>query len=124
MILRVVNGHVPDGRLDAVVDAFREGYVPIAHETAGLDRYVVAARPAPDGGHEMAAMTIWTTVEAALTAYGGDLTSVRTLDNRSHGEILSRVDYYEIDEGGARRQNGAPGQGEAPRGGEAPRQVG
>jgi hypothetical protein len=114
MILRVVNGHVPDGRFDAVVDAFRRGYVPIARNAEGLDRYVVAARPASRGGHELVSMTIWSTVEAALAAYGGNVTSVRTLDDRGHGETLSRVDYYEIDEGGARRQGEVAGQGEAP----------
>jgi hypothetical protein len=106
MILRVVSGRVPEGQLDVVVDAYRRDYVPIAHQTAGLDRFVVAGRPASDGSHELASMTIWTTVEAALAAYGGDLTAVRTLDDRSHGETLSRVDYYEVDEGGARHQTG------------------
>jgi hypothetical protein len=67
----------------------------------------VASRPAEDGGHEIAGMTIWTTVEAALEAYAGNLTAVRTLDDQSHGETLSRVDYYEIDEGGARRRSGS-----------------
>jgi len=51
-------------------------------------------------------MTTWTTVEAALEAYAGDLRAVRTLDGRNHGETLSGVDYYEIDEGGARRRTG------------------
>jgi hypothetical protein len=106
MILRVVSGRVPEGQLDAVVDAYRRNYVPIARQVAGLDRFVVAVRPTADGGHELAAMTIWTTVEAALDAYAGDLTAVRTLDDRSHGETLSRVDYYEIDEGGARHRTG------------------
>lgn len=106
MILRVVSGSIPAGRLDAVVDSYRKAYVPIARETPGLDLFVVAARPSDDDAHDMAAMTIWTTVEAALEAYAGDLTAVRTLDDRSHGETLSRVDYYEIDEGGARRRSG------------------
>ena len=52
-------------------------------------------------------MTTWSTVEAALAAYNGDLTAVRTLDARTHGEELASVDYYEIDEGGARRRTGA-----------------
>jgi len=106
MILRVVMGRVPEGQLDAVVGAYQGSYVPIATRAAGLDRFLVAGRPAEDGGHEIAAMTIWTTVEAALEAYAGDLTAVRTLDEKSHGVTFSRVDYYEIDEGGARRQTG------------------
>ena len=108
MILRVVSGRVPAGQLDTVVDAYRRAYVPVARKTAGLDRYVVAARPGSDGGHELAAMTIWSTVEAALVAYEGNLAAVRTLDARSHGETLSKVDYYEVDESGARREIGEP----------------
>ena len=108
MILRVVSGRVPAGHLDDVGDAYGRAYVPIARKTVGLDRYVVAARPASDGGHELAAMTIWSTVEAALAAYGGDLAAVRTLDARSHGETLSQVDYYEVDDEGARREIGVP----------------
>jgi hypothetical protein len=108
VILRVVSGRVPPGELDAVVDAYRRDYVPVAQSTVGLDRYVVGARPLADGGHGLAAMTIWATVEAALTAYDGDLAAVRTLDLVSHGEALSRVDYYEVDEEGARRRTGSP----------------
>ena len=48
--------------------------------TSGLDRYLVAARPAPDGGHKLGAITVWSTVEAALAAFEGDLSAVRTLD--------------------------------------------
>jgi hypothetical protein len=107
LILRVVSGRIPPGQLEAVVEAYRRDYVPAAQATVGLDQYLIAARPAPDGGHELAAMTTWTSVEAALAAYGGDLTAVRTLDGRSHGETLTSVDYYEIDEGGARREPGA-----------------
>jgi len=107
MILRVVSGRIPAGRIDEVVDAYREDYVPIARETPGLDLFVVAGRPAGDGGHEIAGMTIWTSVEAALEAYAGNLAALRTLDDRSHGETLSRVDYYEVDEGGARRRSGS-----------------
>jgi hypothetical protein len=108
LILRVVSGRVAPGKLDAVVDAYRRDYVPVAARTGGLDRFVVAARLTPDGAHAIAAMTIWTGVEAALAAYDGDLAAVRTLDARAHGEELSRVDYYEVDEGGARRVAGAP----------------
>lgn len=107
MILRVVSGRVPAGELDHVVEAYRREYVPVAQATPGLDRYLVAARPSADGGHELAAMTTWSSVEAALVAYDGNLTSVRTLDGRGHGETLTAVDYYEIDDGGARRRTGA-----------------
>jgi hypothetical protein len=107
VILRVVTGRVPPGALDAVVEAYRRDYVPRAAATAGLDHYVVAARPSPEGGHEIAAMTLWTTVDAALAAYEGDLTAPRTLDGLSHGEALTGVDYYEIGPGGARRRAGS-----------------
>ena len=106
MILRVVSGRVPPGQLDDVVEAYRSDYLPIARAAPGLDRFVVGARKRADGNLELAAMTLWTTVEAALAAYDGDLAVPRTLDARSHGEELSRVDYYEIDEGGARRRSG------------------
>jgi hypothetical protein len=108
VILRVVRGHVPPGELERVVAAYRRDYVPIAATAAGLDRFLVAARPAAGGGHELAAMTLWATVEAALAAYHGDLAAPRTLDGRTHGETLEEVDYYEIDAGGARRRRGTP----------------
>jgi hypothetical protein len=108
VILRVVSGRVRPGQLDDVVESYRTEYAPIARGVAGLDRYIVAARPVPDGGHAIAAMTLWTTVEDALAAYAGDLASVRTVDAQSHGEAFLRVDYYEVDEGGARRRSGTP----------------
>ena len=106
VILRVVRGRIPAGQRDAVVEAYRRDYVPVARATPGLDRFIVAVRPAPDGGHELAAMTTWSEVESALAAYDGNLTAPRTLDGRNHGETLESVDYYEIDEGGARRRAG------------------
>jgi hypothetical protein len=108
VILRVVSGRIDPGRIADVVARYDRDYVPIARATAGLDRYVVGARPADDGGHHLAAMTTWTSVDAALTAYGGDLTAVRTLDGRTHGEGLTHVDYYEVDEGAAQRRAGEP----------------
>ena len=107
MILRVVSGTIPAGRLEDVVDAYQQTYVPIARKAAGLDLFVVASRPSKQVDHELAAMTIWRTLDAALEAYAGNLTAVRTLDDRSHGETLSRVDFFEIDEGGARRLTGS-----------------
>jgi hypothetical protein len=43
-------------------------------------------------------MTVWQTVEAALAAYAGDLSAKRTLDDRGHGEELTDVDYYEVED--------------------------
>jgi hypothetical protein len=106
MILRVVSGLVPPGKLDDVVATYRSDYLPLAAAAAGLDRFVIGAREQPDGSHGLAAMTVWTSVESALAAYGGDLVAPRTLDGQSHGETLTRVDYYVIDDGGARRRPG------------------
>jgi hypothetical protein len=108
VILRVVSGRVPPGQLDSVIAAYRRGYVPIAEAASGLDRWAIAARALPDGGHALAAMTLWLDVEAALAAYGGDLSRVRTLDAQSHGESLERVDSSEVDADGARRGPGSP----------------
>ena len=108
MILRVVRGRVRPGDLDAVAASYRREYVPAAERSAGLDRFIVAARVDADGGHALAALTLWATVEAALEAYGGNLGAVRTLDGVDHGEELSHVDYYEVDTDEARRGPGAP----------------
>jgi hypothetical protein len=98
VILRVVSGRIRPGELEAVTQSFRRDYVPVAATTTGLRRYVVAARIANDGPR-VAAMSIWDDVEAAVTAYGGDLTTPRTLDGRDHGATFDRVDYYELEAG-------------------------
>jgi len=97
VILRVISGRIPPGMLDAVRGAYRRDYGPIARRTDGLARFVIGAAAADDGGHRMAGMTIWTSVEAALGAYGGDLSAPRTLDGQTHGETVDRVDYYELE---------------------------
>lgn len=107
MILRVVNGHAPAGTLGAVTDSLRRSYVPMARQQPGLDRFLIAARPAGEN-HELALMTVWADVEAAIAAYGGDLAAVRTLDGARHGAVLTDVDYYEVDAAAARRAAGAP----------------
>jgi hypothetical protein len=58
--------------------------------------------------HQLASMTVWQTVEAALAAYAGDLSAVRTLDDRSHGEELTNVDYYEVEDGVVQRDGVEP----------------
>jgi hypothetical protein len=108
VILRVVSGRVPPGQVDAVVEDYRRFYVPIAEATVGLERYVIGARPDPAGGHAIAAMTIWTSFEAAVSAFQGDLTTPRTLDARNHGETFTLVDFFEVNESGARREKGNP----------------
>ena len=108
MILRVVRGRVRPGDLNAVAASYRRDYVPVAERASGLDRFIVAAREDRDGGHALAAVTLWTTVEAALEAYAGNLGAVRTLDGMDHGEELSHVAYYEVDTSEARRGPGTP----------------
>ena len=97
MILRIVSGRVRQGRLQSVIEAYRTSYHPVAMATAGLDRFLVATRPVGDE-HELASMTLWQTVEAALSAYAGNLSAIRTLDDRGHGEELTHVDYYEVED--------------------------
>jgi hypothetical protein len=48
-------------------------------------------------------MTLWSTVEAALAAYAGDLTATVTLDGARHGETMTDVDYYEVEDAAIRR---------------------
>jgi len=98
VILRVVSGRIRPGDLEAVSQSFRREYVPVAARTSGLRRYVVAARIAEDGPR-IAAMSIWQDVESAVTAYGGDLTTPRTVDGHDHGATFDRVDYYELEAG-------------------------
>jgi hypothetical protein len=107
VILRVVNGRVPEGQLPAVRASLERDYVPAARRQAGLDRFLIATRPA-DRGHEIALMTVWTDVESALAAYGGDLAAVVTLDRVDHGEVLESVDYYEVGPNEVRRGGGEP----------------
>jgi hypothetical protein len=107
MLLRVVHGRIPSGKLETVRAAFETGYASRARACPGLDRFLVAIRPGEDG-HELALMTVWVDVGSALAAYGGDLLAVRAIDNTDHGEILERVEYYEVEIGASRRTGGAP----------------
>ena len=97
MILRIVSGRIRKGRADAVACAYRKSYYPLAMQTPGLDSFVVGIAPV-DGDHAIAAMTRWRNVEAALAAYEGALSARRTLDAATHGEELTDVDYYEVDD--------------------------
>lgn len=108
MILRVVTGRVPPGRLSAVREAYELGYRPVAEQATGLARWLVATHGDDAAGHDLAALTLWATVESALSAYGGSLDAVRTLDGSDHGERLTEVDYYEVDADAARRRSGRP----------------
>ena len=103
-----MSGRIRPGERRAVTESFRAAYIPVARRTPGLNRFVVGTRPADDGGHHLAAMTIWESVELAVAAYGGDLTVPRTLDGRDHGAALDRVDYYELGAGRTTPVDGEP----------------
>jgi hypothetical protein len=107
MILRVVHGRIPGGRLNSVRAAFEAAYVPRARATPGLDRYLIGIRR-HGRGHELALMTVWVDLASAMAAYDGDLSAVRAIDNIDHGETLHRVEYYEVEIGASRRTDGAP----------------
>jgi hypothetical protein len=107
LILRVIRGRIPPGQLDAVRASLERAYVPAAASRPGLERFLVATRPAADG-HEIATMTVWADVDSALKAYGGNLSARSTLDGVGHGETLDRVDYYEVDISEVRRLTGVP----------------
>lgn len=96
LILRVVSGRIGPGDLHAVTDSFRRSYAPVARQAPGLARFVVGVRPAEGEAHDVAAVTVWDSVDLALAAYGGDLAVPRTLDGRDHGARFDRVDYYEL----------------------------
>jgi hypothetical protein len=103
LILRIVSGRIRKGRADAGARAYKKCYYPVAMQTPGLDGFVVGIAPL-DGDHAIAAMSRWRTVEAALAAYGGDLSAKRTVDAKAHGEELTDVDYYEVDDATIQRE--------------------
>jgi len=107
LILRVISGRIPAGQLEDVRAALRRNYVPAAASKPGLQRFLIATRPADDG-HEIAMMTVWADVDSALEAYGGNLAARSTLDGIGHGETLDRVDHYEVDISEVRRRTGDP----------------
>lgn len=110
MLLRVVTGRIPSGQLASVTASLRDRYVAGSIGVGGLERFLVGtwSRELPDDGHGIAFMTLWTDVESASDAFGGSLTTLRTLDGFDHGEVLERVDYYEVEIVEARRQPGTP----------------
>ncbi|HEU4571272.1 MAG TPA: hypothetical protein VFR93_01180 [Candidatus Limnocylindrales bacterium] len=104
-----MTGRIRPGEFESVTASIRSGYADVARSTAGLDRFVVATRPHHDGGDVIAMVTIWADLDAAVTALGGDLTGLRTIDGRDHGANLERVDYYELEELRTRDGDAEPG---------------
>ena len=107
MILRIVRGDVAPASLQPLVDGFVHGYEPIARVTPGLIRYHVGIGPSPDES-EVVIVTFWTSVDAALAAYDGDLARPKTLDGLSPHIALRDVAYWEVDESLLRRSDRAP----------------
>jgi hypothetical protein len=110
LLLRVVTGRIPSGTLFAVTASVRDRYPPAATGVPGLDRFLVGTwgYPEPQDGHGIAYMTLWTDVDSASAALGGRLNALRVLDGVDHGEVLERVDYYEVEIVEARRHPGVP----------------
>jgi hypothetical protein len=110
LLLRVVSGRVPRDRLSSVKESLERGYVPVAHAVDGLERYLIGTRPsdAADDELRIAFMTVWRDLESATVAVAGELTALRVLDGKEHGETLDHVDYYEVDIVEARRNPGRP----------------
>jgi hypothetical protein len=102
VILRIVRGHVTESRMAALVDGFVHRYAPLAARTPGLVRYHAGVRPVADGD-ELVLVTFWSSVDAAMRAYDGDIDAVRTLDGMSRHADLREVAYFEIDESQLRR---------------------
>jgi len=107
LILRIVRGDVAPASLKPLVDGFVHGYEPIARVTPGLIRYHVGIGPSPDES-EVVVVTFWTSVDAALAAYDGDLARPKTLDGLSPHIDLRDVAYWEVDESLFRRSDRAP----------------
>ena len=110
LILRVVSGRIPPGRLASVTESLEREYVPRARSLDGLERYLVATRPREghEAEHAMAVMTVWIDFDAASRAFDGALMAVRLVDAVDHGEILEKVEYYEVDIAETRRTARTP----------------
>src|SRR5215203_6133980 len=71
MILRIVRGRVADDDIDALRTAVTAAFDAAARAAPGLQRFHVAVRPDPEGGHELVVLTSWDSVDDALRAYDG-----------------------------------------------------
>jgi hypothetical protein len=109
LLLRVVSGRVPPGQLPDVKASIDRDYVPVAQASPGLERYLVGTWPLDaEQGDAIAYMTVWSDLDAAIAAVGGNLSALRLLDGPGHGEVLERVDYYEVDIADAHRIKALP----------------
>ena len=97
-----MRGSGPAGGVAGLAESFATHYLPVARATPGLVRFHVAVRPVADA-HAIAVVTFWASVDAALTAFGGDLDTPRTLDGATGHAHLTDVSYFEVDESQLRR---------------------
>jgi hypothetical protein len=107
VILRIVRGELPSPRVADLRAELAARYDPIARATPGLIRYQAAVRPEGDVTR-LVVVTFWTSVEAALVAFDGDLDTPRTLDGPSRHVTLTDVAYFEVDESQLRRADAHP----------------
>jgi hypothetical protein len=107
LILRIVRGSVAPGGRESLVASFSSSYAPTAVATPGLIRYHVGLGPSPDETHVIV-LTFWASVDAAMRAYDGDLTTPKTLDGLAASTELHEVAYWEVDETLLRRADAAP----------------
>jgi hypothetical protein len=107
VILRIVRGDVVPGAHERLIDGFVTGYAPRARATPGLIRYYVGLGPEPRET-DLVVMTFWTSVDAALAAFDGDLERPMTLDGISDNANLREVAYWEVEEVLLRRSDHEP----------------
>jgi hypothetical protein len=104
LILRIVRGDVAPQGLQPLLDGFVREYAPVARATPGLIRFHVAVGPSP-AESELVIVTFWSSVDAALAAFGGDLDEPRTLDGLRSPVDMREVAYWEVDETLLRRSD-------------------
>ena len=102
MILRIVRARVAASRIAALDAAFGEPFRAVARSTPGLVRFHVGTRPIDPDEREVIVVSFWATVDAAVTAFGGDLDAAWTLDVGDAAEIQD-IAYFEVDETMLRR---------------------
>lgn len=108
VILRILRGRVQSSRLRALAATARDAYAPVASAIGGLARFHVATRPI-GRAHELAIVTFWKDVDAALKVYGGDLARPVVLGGVRFDATFTGVDYYEVDEVQIRDADATPG---------------
>lgn len=94
-VLRIVWGRVEQHGLPALADAF-DAATQGGTSVGGLIAWHLGSRPV-GAHHEVAAVTVWDSVEDALAAFADDLASDRTLSHLDGVAAFSNADFYEIE---------------------------